>query len=196
MKYIKSVLSRLAVFLMLAAGTSLSFSVSAQSYITNVISTFPSGFGLTAYYDSWTTATQSDTGNGFQVTSSKYGSGYYALPDPFNAPGATLAQLTFTLVGPAGGRNVGVPFTMTDGSGNQVEMKGGPNGTGYAVISPGTYTWTARVGSLNVSNVTDFNLEFDPVSYSGSYTIIYNKIALLTPVAQVTWSSPSPVQTP
>ncbi|HTR41004.1 MAG TPA: hypothetical protein VMH87_05265, partial [Pseudomonadales bacterium] len=191
MKYRKSAASLLAVFFMVVAGMSLTFKSSAQSYITNVISTFPSGFGLSGYYASWTTATKSDTGQGFQVVSSTYGSGYYGLSTPFRAPGATLAQLTFTLVSPSG--YFGVPFTMTDGSGNQVTMAGGPNGNAYASISPGTYTWTVPVGSLNVSNVTAFNLEFDPVSYSGSYTIIYNKIALLTPLSQVAWNAPSSI---
>lgn len=194
MNFPRSTLSRLAVLFVVAVfGASRPFPASAQNYITNVISAFPSGFGLTGYYGSWPTATKSDTGAGFQVTSSTYGSGYYALSTSFRAPGATLAELTFTLVSPSGTSYFGVPFTMTDGSGNQVTMAGGPNNSGYASISPGTYTWVAPVGSLNVSNVTDFNLEFDPTTYSGSYTIIYNKIALLTPFSQITWNTPAAV---
>lgn len=163
------------------------------NYITNVISTFPSGFGLSGNYASWTTATETDTGSGFQVTSSGYGSGYYALHTAFDAPGATMALLTFALNSPSGTYNFGVPFTMTDGSGNQVEMAGGPNNTAYAEISPGTYTWAAPVDGLQVSNVTDFNLEFDPTTYSGSYKITFLEIALITPVTQVTWNSPSSI---
>lgn len=194
MKHPGSTLIQFVVRLLAAVGTLLAFSVSAQSYITNVISTFPSGFGLSAYYDSWTTATKSDSGSGFQVVSSGYGSGYYGLSTPFRAPGATLAQLTFTLVAPSGTYDFGVPFIISDGNGDQVEMEGGPNNSGYANISPGTYTWTAPVGALNVSNVTSFNLEFDPTaSYTGSYTIIYTKIALLTPLSQVTWNTPSAI---
>jgi hypothetical protein len=171
----------------------LAFSASAQTYLTNVISAFPSGFALNANYASWATASESDIASGFQVTSSKYGSGYYALPTPFRAPGATLAQLTFTLVNPSGASYFGVPFIISDGNGNQVTMSGGPNNSGYATISPGTYTWTTAVGALNVSNVVSFNLELDPASYSGSYTITFNKIALLTPLSQVTWSTPASI---
>jgi hypothetical protein len=181
------------VRLLVAVGTILAFSASAQTYLTNVISSFPSGFGMSVYYASWSSATKSDTGSGFQVTSSTYGSGYYGLSTPFRAPGATMAQLTFTLGSPSGTYNFGVPFIISDGNGNSVTMDGGPNNTGYANISPGTYTWTAPVGALNVSNVMSFNLEFDPVSYSGSYTITFNKIALLTPLTQVTWNAPSAV---
>jgi hypothetical protein len=191
MKPPKSPLIQPFVRLLVAVGIMLTFAVSAQTYLTNVISAFPSGFGLSVNYASWTSAAESDAGNGFQVISSKYGSGLYSLPTPFRAPGATLAQLTFTLVNPSG--TFGVPFIISDGNGNSVTMYGGPNGTGYAGISPGIYTWTAPVGSLNVSNVMSFNLELDPESYSGNYTIIFNKIALLTPLSQVTWNTPTAI---
>lgn len=187
-----------AIALAAASGLVMACPARAQ-YTTTVVSDF-NNFNLSATYANWD-ASGSQAINGgsgftpiltsgptsFEVQAEQYGSGAYNLPTSLSVPGATLVQLTFTLnstmsITPGANDFLGPNFDLSDGM-HQVQY------LEYAHYpTTGTYTVTAPIGSLDTTDITAFNLEFDPGSYGGAtpYDISYNSLVLLTPVPEPT----------
>jgi len=148
-----------------------------------VLSSFPAGFTLDAYYANWATAVHSDTGTGFMVTSAGYGSGYKALPSAVDGSAYNAIQLTIDLSAPITGAPVGSAIAdLADASGDfeffpiQYGVQAGNNQTFTMAISAGTM----RTGAaLDLSHITSFNIEDDPGGYSGPYTITYHSLSLV-----------------
>jgi PEP-CTERM motif len=179
----------------LAAGGSLIIAGLAHAQGITTVSDFHN-FNLSALYANWN-AVGSQIINGgsgftpvitsgptnFEVKAQGYGSGAYNLPTALNVPGATQVQLTFAINTPANGDNfLGPNFDLSDGT-HQVQY------LGYAhYITPGTFTVTAPLGSLDPTDITAFNLEFDPAGFGGAapYDITFKSLVLLTPVPEPT----------
>jgi hypothetical protein len=183
----------------LAVTGSLAIAGSAQAqYATNVISNFQN-FNLSATYANWD-ASGSQTINGglgytpiitsgatpgsYEINALGYGSGAYNFPVAVDDPGATEVQLTFTLnsdmmITPGVNDYLGPNFDLSDGT-HQVSYLEYNHYPGT-----GTYTVTAALNGIDPTDITAFNLEFDPAGYgTGSpYDITYDSLALLTPVA-------------
>jgi hypothetical protein len=165
------------------AGT-LAIGTSAQAQL--VLSDFPAGFTLNAYYASWGTATINNTGPGFSITSSGYGSGYYALPSAVNGTGYSDIQMTIDVAGPGGLPISSAIADLTDAAGSQLQYAlqyGVQAGLGQTFTLPlSTVNATHLAGgetSFNFANITDFNIEDDPGGYSGPYTITYHNLQLI-----------------
>lgn len=179
-----------------ASGLVLACPAHAQ-YTTNVVSDFQN-FNLSVTYANWNPdgSQAFNGGSGFtpvitsgptsyEVVAEQYGSGAYNLPTALNVPGATLVQLTFTLnstmsITPGANDFFGPNFDLSDGT-QQVQYLEYNHYPGT-----GTYTVTASVGSLDTTDITAFNLEFDPGSYGGStpYDVSYDSLVLLTPTPE------------
>jgi len=147
-----------------------------------VLSSFPAGFTLNAYYANWSTATHSDTGAGFMITSAGYGSGYYALPSTVDGSAYNAIQMTLDVAGPAGPPISSAIADLTDSSGDmeffplQYGLTAGNGQTYTMLISAGTMRSGA---SLDMAHLTDFNIEDDPGGYSGQYTVTYHNLSLV-----------------
>jgi hypothetical protein len=179
----------------LAVATGLAGAHSARAQGVTVVSDFHN-FNLSVLYANWNEDGSQiiNGGSGFtpvitsgptsyEVQAQGYGSGAYNLPVALNVPGATQVALTFTINTPANGDNfLGPNFDLSDGT-HQV--------TYFAYdhyITPGTFTITAPIGSIDPTDITAFNLEFDPAGFGGGapYDITYNSLVLLTPVPEPT----------
>jgi len=147
---------------------------------------------VTAYYASWASSpptTVTSTPTGLEVASLGYGSLYYAIPGGSGGQQQTLntadtqVTLTFTLTGPAGSYYVGVPFAISDNTGNVFYG-------GYSTYGPGTWTETLPLVSAQLAAVAaggdainGINLEFDPAGNvpGGAYDITFNSLVLSVP---------------
>jgi hypothetical protein len=163
----------------------LAFCPSANAQL--VLSDFPAGFTLNAYYASWGTATINNSGPGFSITSSGYGSGYSALPSAVDGSAYSYIQLTVDVASPA---PLGVPVSsaiadLTDGDGTTVQyamqygLQNGNSQTYRMLLSAGTTMSPGTVPGLNLADITSFNIEDDPGGYSGQYTITYDNLSLV-----------------
>ncbi len=187
-----------AIALAAASGLVMACPARAQ-YTTNVISDF-NNFNLSATYANWdpTGSQIISGGSGFtpvitsgatsyEVVAQGYGSGAYNLPTAINAPGATLVQLTFTL-----NSSMSITPGLNDFMGPNFDLSDGTHQVQYLAYNhyptTGAYTVTASLGSLDTTDITAFNLEFDPGSFGGNmpYDVSYNSLVLLTPVPEPT----------
>lgn len=167
----------------LAAGAlAMSSSAPAQSL---TLSDFPAGFTLNAYYANWSTATVNNSSPGFEITSSGYGSGYYALPSVVDGSGYDTIQMTIDVAGVAAFPISSAIADLTDADGTQVQfpmqygVQAGADQTYSMLLSAGH---TANAGStpgLDLQHLTDFNIEDDPGGYSGQYSITYRNLSLV-----------------
>jgi hypothetical protein len=164
----------------LASGLALSTSVQGQGLI---LSSFPSGFALNAYYGSWGTGTISDTGSGLSITAHGYGSGYSALPSVVDGSAYSYIQLTLDVAGPGPGIPISSAIADLTDSHNDTEqfamqygLQAGAGQTYMMALSAGHM---ASGTSLDLTQLTDFNIEDDPGGYSGTYTITYHQLSLV-----------------
>ena len=144
---------------------------------------------VTAYYSSWASSppTVVTSGpSGLEISSLGYGSLYYAIPggaggqqQPLNTAD-NQATLTFTLNGPAGSYYVGVPFALSDNTGNVFYG-------GYSMYGQGTWTETVPLTAgqqaaiaAGGDAINGINLEFDPAGNvpGGAYDITFNSLVL------------------
>src|SRR6266446_9905011 len=118
-----------------------------------ILSTFPAGFTLNAYYANWgntNITTINNSSPGFAITSSGYGSGYYALPSAFNGSAYNAIQMTVDVAGPAGPPISSAIADLTDADGTTVQfamqygLQAGTGQTYTELLSAGT---TASPGS-------------------------------------------------
>jgi len=150
------------------------------------LSTFPAGFALNAYYASWATATINNSAPGFAITSSGYGSGYYALPSVFDGSAYNAIQMTVDVAGPAGPPISSAIADLTDADGTTVQfamqygLQAGTGQTYSKLLSAGTTMSPGTTPGLDLAHLTDFNLENDPGGYSGTYTITYRQLSLVS----------------
>lgn len=95
----------------------------------------------------------------------------------------TEVTLTFTLNSPAGSYYVGVPFAISDNTGNVFYG-------GYSTYGPGTWSETVPLDSTQLAAVAaggdainGINLEFDPAGNvpGGAYDITFNSLVLSVP---------------
>ncbi|HXU76899.1 MAG TPA: PEP-CTERM sorting domain-containing protein [Methylomirabilota bacterium] len=170
--------------LALAGGLALADSAQAQG--TTVVSDFHN-FNLSVTYANWDPNAWSFSAPvitsgplSYRVVAQGYGSGAYNLPTPLNVPGATQVRLTFTLNTTTPTVFLGPNFDLSDGT-HQVQYLNYANYTG-----PGTYELTAPIGTLDTTDITAFNLEFDPAGYGNAapYDITFNSLVLLSPVPE------------
>jgi len=182
---------------MAACGVMVANSAQAQ-FTSTTICNFQN-FNLSAVYANWDvsgsqpisggsgytpTITSGTTPGSYEIQAEAYGSGAFNFASALNVAGATEVALTFTLnsdmaITPGGNDFLGPNFDLSDGT-HQVQY------SGYAHYpGTGTYTITAAIGSLDVTDITAFNLEMDPAGYGYTtpYDITYNSLALLTPTA-------------
>jgi hypothetical protein len=148
-----------------------------------ILSSFPAGFTLNAYYANWSTATHSDTGTGFMVTSHGYGSGYSALPSTMDGSAYNAIQMTLDVAGPGPGIPISSAIAdLTDSHGDQEQfamqygLQAGAGQTYMMLLSAGHM---ASGTSLDLTQLTDFNIEDDPGGYSGQYTVTYHDLRLV-----------------
>jgi hypothetical protein len=174
----------LAVAIGVAGG--LAYGTSAQAQL--VLSDFPAGFTLNGYYANWATATINNSSQGFSVTSSGYGSGYSALPGTVNGSAYSYIQMTVSVAAP--GIPLGVPVSsaiadLTDAEGTteqfamQYGLQVGNNQTYMMPLSAGHISILGSDSALDLTQLTDFNIEDDPGAYSGPYTITYENLSLV-----------------
>src|SRR6266850_999743 len=170
----------------LAVASGLLAANTVQAQGTTVITDFHN-FNLSARYANWDPVNYTFSPPvitsgpiSYRVVAQGYGSGAYNLPTPLNVPGATQIQLNFTINSTTPAIWMGPNFDLSDGT-HQVQYLSYNNYSG-----PGTYTVTAPIGSLDTTDITAFNLEFDPAGYgvAAPYDITYNSLALLTPVPE------------
>lgn len=169
----------------LAMAGTLAIGSSAQAQL--VLSDFPAGFSLTAYYASWATAGINNSGPGFAISSSGYGSGYYALPSAVDGSSYSEIQMTIDVAGPGPGIPISSAIAdLDDGAGSQLQYAlqyGVQAGAGQTfTLSLGTVNHTSLAGgetSFNFADITGFNIEDDPGGYSGPYTITYHNLQLV-----------------
>jgi hypothetical protein len=180
----KQRMQRLLTALTVASG--LAFANSAQAQGTTVVTDFHN-FNLSVLYANWDPVNWTFSAPvitsgplSYRIVAQGYGSGAYNLPSPLSVPGATEIRLSFTLNSTTPATWMGPNFDFTDGT-HQVQYLNYNNYSG-----PGTYTLTVPVGSLNVSDIRAFNLEFDPAGYgvAAPYDITFNSLSLLTPVPE------------
>lgn len=170
----------------LAVASGLLAANTVQAQGTTIITDFHN-FNLSARYANWDPVNYTFSPPvitsgpiSYRVVAQGYGSGAYNLPTPLNVPGATQIQLNFTINSTTPAIWMGPNFDLSDGT-HQVQYLSYNNYSG-----PGTYTVTAPIGSLDTTDITAFNLEFDPAGYgvAAPYDITYNSLALLTPVPE------------
>jgi hypothetical protein len=155
---------------------------------TTTISAFDN-FNLNALYANWTSATIVSSPTNYQVTASGgYGSGYKDINPNIDASGATSIELTVTISGPAG-VIAGPIVSLVDGDGTFMDFAwyGQTAGTHVlkADLSAGTVKNAGKVPGLDLSDLDFFHLQNDPGSYSGKYTITFEKLRLIGPNAAV-----------
>jgi hypothetical protein len=205
-----------ATALAVASGLVIAGSAQAQ-YIETPLATFDNTFALSATYANWNDPgylvfnggsgyepTLTYGASGFEVNALGYGSGAYNEPTAINASGAIGWQVTFTITAPTATQgsfwmNVGID--MSDGTHLVHLSDNAPGGGwyGYGSFTQGTYTLTGGfadaygTAALDTSDITAFNLEFDPAAYDASqggpgtpYDITYESLVLLTPVPEPT----------
>jgi PEP-CTERM motif len=180
-----------------AAGSLLVASSVQAQYTTNTICDFHN-FNLSVTYANWDSS-GSQTINGgtgytptitsgsisYEINAEGYGSGAYNFPTAINMAGATEVQLTFTL-----NSSMSITPNVNDYMGPNFDLSDGTHQVQYQVYnhypSTGTYTVVAPLGSIDPTDITAFNLEFDPGSYGSAtpYDISYDSLDLLTPVPE------------
>jgi hypothetical protein len=166
----------------LASGLALSTSAQAQGL---VLSSFPAGFTLNAYYANWATATINNTGPGFAITSSGYGSGYSALPSVVDGSAYSYIQLTLDVAGPVGPPISSAIADLTDADGTTVQyamqygLQAGSGQTYMELLSAGTTMAAGSTPGLDLAHIASFNIEDDPGGYSGPYTVTYHELSLV-----------------
>ncbi|HEX3800629.1 MAG TPA: PEP-CTERM sorting domain-containing protein [Verrucomicrobiae bacterium] len=143
--------------------------------------------GQTTLYPGWSASPTVITPSaaGYEVSSTGYGSLYYANPTPIPLDAAdTQVTLTFTLNGPAGAFYVGVPFILNDNAGPN---SGTPYGGYNTFTFPGTYSETVNLTTAQQTAVAagndalyGFNLELDPAGNTpgNAYDITFNSLTL------------------
>jgi hypothetical protein len=155
-----------------------------------VLSTFPVGFTLNAYYAAWGTphTTINNSGPGFSLAydgmnpGGGYGSGYSALPSVMDGSAYNAIRMTLDVSGPAGPPISSAIADLTDSSGNREQFA---MQYGLTTGSGQTYTMLLSAGhmasgtSLDLTHLTDFNIEDDPGPYSGPYTVTYHDLRLV-----------------
>ncbi len=191
---------RLVAALAVASGLVMSNAAKADT----TLSTFQN-FNLSATYGQWDpnasqiigggngytpTLTSGATPGSFEVNAQGYGSGAYNFASPINASGANEFIFTFTINTPSSGSfwmNPGVDIA----DGTHLVHLTAANTEGafldYSHYTGGTYTLYGPLHDqfggpdLNVSDITAFNLEFDPTSgYTPPYDITYGSLILTT----------------
>ena len=171
-----------------AAASGLAMANSAKADV--ILSDFPAGFTLDAYYANWATATIDNSTPGFSVTSAGYGSGYKAIN--IDGSGNTIIQMTFDLEGPAGLPISSAIADLTDADGTQVQyamqygVQAGNGQTYSMLLSAGNVAAPGADSILDLANLTAFNIEDDPGGYSGPYTITYTDLRLVPEPASLT----------
>ena len=167
----------------LAAASALLAANTVQAQGTITVSDFHN-FNLSALYANWDPVNWTFSAPvitsgplNYRVVAQGYGSGAYNLPTAINAPGATQVQLNFTINSTTPTTWMGPNFDLSDGT-HQVQYLSYNNYSG-----PGTYTVTAPIGTLDTTDITAFNLEFDPAGYgnAAAYDITYNSLVLVVP---------------
>lgn len=172
----------LATAVVAAGAFGMSSSAPAQSLS---LSDFPAGFTLNAYYASWSTATINNSAPGFQITSSGYGSGYYALPSVVDGSAYNAIQMTVDVAGISGFPISSAIADLTDADGTQVQyamqygLQAGTDQTFTMLLSAGNTMSAGSTPGLDLHHLTDFNIEDDPGGYSGQYTITYRNLSLV-----------------
>jgi len=192
----------------LMAGLLVAGGLQAQ-YTTNVLSDFHN-FNLSVTYANWNDV-ESEILNGgtgytpirtsgpttYSVEAQGYGSGAYDFPAPVSFPGATMFVFTFTIDAPNATFWMNPGLRISDGD-HQVSLTAANAEGGFLnygnYTGPNTYSLYGPLNDqfgglpLDPSNVTAFNLEFDPAGYGAGapYKITYHELALLTPVPEPT----------
>jgi len=179
-------MTRQTKWLTAALGVAGSLALANSTQAQGVLSSFPAGFTLTAYYANWATATINNSGPGFEVSSSGYGSGYYGLPTALDGSSYSSIQMTIDVAGPSGLPISSAIADLDDAAGSQLQYAlqyGVQAGLGQTFTIPLTQINATHLAggetSFNFSDITGFNIEDDPGGYSGPYSITYHNLELL-----------------
>ena len=172
--------SRLVIFAMALAGSSLPSSGQAETILTMF-----DNFNLDGVFSSWVSATIDSQANGYSITASGYGSGYKALTPNIDATGETNIELTVSVTGAGSpGSPVSGPIVSlvdADGTFYNYAWYGQPQGTHVLRASLSAPTFTSPGGSvpgLDISKLAFFHLQDDPGAFSGQYTITFQLLRL------------------
>lgn len=170
----------------LAAASLLALATAATADTT--ISTFDS-FNLDGTYGNWSTATLTSGATSYSVTSSGFGGGFKDINPNINAAGSSTIELTISLQGSPGPIS-GPIVALVDGDGTLYNYAwyGQTAGNNQVLTmdlnSPTFISSAGTVPGLDLSNLDFFHLQDDPGAYSGSYTLSFENLQLLTPVPE------------
>jgi hypothetical protein len=175
----------LAKMTALAGGLLLSGSAIAD---TNIV-TFDENFFMDGLF-AWSDATVVANNNGYSITDMGYGSGYKAINPNIDGSGNTNIELTVTLSGPGGDGFLGPIVKLVDGDGTGMDFAWYGQTLGSHVLNAnlataGILREAGADSKLNLATLSFFHLQLDPSSYSGQYTIRFEKLRLTGPAGPI-----------
>ena len=138
---------------------------------------------LSGLYGSWTAQTPTPTN--LQVTATGWGGGWSAVTPNINTTSNKTLQLNVTLTAPAAANGkLGPIVVLEDGDGTQLKYAwyGQTPGTNLvlsSVLSGGTIAVAGSVAGFDFSTIKYYNLQLDPSSYAGSYTVAWNDLSII-----------------
>ena len=146
------------------------------------IATFDENFFMDGLF-AWSDATVVANSNGYSITDMGYGSGYKAINPNVDGTGNTHVEMTVTLSGPGGDGLLGPIVKLVDGDGTGMDFAWYGRTLGNHVLNANLLTngilrETGADSKLDISTLSFFHLQLDPSSYSGQYTVRFEKLRL------------------
>ena len=150
----------------------------------NVV-TFDENFSMDGLF-AWADATVVASAAGYSITDMGYGSGYKAINPKIDGTGMTNIELTVTLSGPGGDGFLGPIVKMVDGDGTGMDFAWYGQTLGNHVLTANLATGgilreAGANSKLDLGTLSFFHLQLDPSTYSGQYTVRFEKLRLLGP---------------
>lgn len=141
---------------------------------------FDENFAMSGLF-AWSDATVVAGANGFSITDTGYGSGWKAINPIIDATGHTNLEMTVTLSGPGGDGFLGPIVKLVDGDGTGMDFAWYGRTLGHHVLNrdllnEGILREAGADSKLDLSTLSFFHLQLDPSTYSGQYTVRFERL--------------------
>jgi hypothetical protein len=162
----------------LAGGLAVAGSTRADTLITDF-----HNFSSDALYAGWGSGTVVSGPTNYMITASGYGSNWKYLPVQASTTDTNI-ELTITLSGPGGDGFLGPIVTLVDTTGREYNFAWYGQNRGHLVLTKpiSSPNWTSGpAGALDLAHLNGIHMQLDPSSYSGSYTLSWEKLRVVGP---------------